>query len=93
LAQDNGTPIGWFIGGALLGAAVALLMAPKSGDKFRQQISESAEKGGKSLLQTGQELFERGRDLFEKGREIADEAADIFEKTRRIAERKIEDAV
>ena len=94
MAQENSSAtIGWFIGGALLGAAVALLMAPKAGDKLRSDIGDQAGRSGKSLLQTGQELFERGRDLFEKGREIADEAADIFEKTRRIAEKKVEGSV
>ena len=89
MERDNGTVIAWFIGGALLGAAVALLIAPESGKRTRKNLLKQAEKGRKSLVESGQELFERGRELYERGREIAEDAADMFEKGRRIAEKKI----
>ena len=89
MERDNSTVIAWFIGGALLGAAVALLIAPESGKRTRKVLLKQAEKGRKSLVESGQELFERGRELYERGREIAEDAADMFEKGRRIAEKKI----
>lgn len=89
--NNQATLWGWFLGGAALGGVVALLLAPKTGEKTRELLADSAEQGRKSLLQTGQEVFEKGRELFERGREIAEEAAEFIEKSRRIAEKRIED--
>lgn len=89
--NNKASLIGWFIGGATLGAAVALLIAPQSGKKTRELLGESAEEGRKSLFASGQEIFEKGRELFERGREIAEEAALTLEKTARLAEKKIEE--
>ena len=89
--KDSASYAGWFIGGAALGAAVTLLLAPQSGSRTRKLLGESADQGKKSLIASGQEIFEKGRELFERGREIAEEAAEAFEKTRRLAEKKIEE--
>lgn len=89
--NSQATMWGWFLGGAALGGAVALLLAPKAGAKTRAIVADQAERGRKSLLQTGQEVFEKGRELFERGREIVDEAAQFLEKSRRIAEKTVED--
>jgi gas vesicle protein len=89
--NNQGTMWAWFLGGAALGGVVALLLAPKTGADTRELITEEAERGRKSLLQTGQEVFERGRELFERGREIAEEAAQFLERSRRIAEKSVED--
>lgn len=93
MERDNGTVIAWFIGGALLGAVVTLLIAPESGKRTRHSLRNQAEKGRKSILESGQELFDKGRELYERGREIAEDAAQMFEQGRRIAEKKINDAV
>jgi gas vesicle protein len=89
--NNQGTMWVWFLGGAALGGVVALLLAPKTGEKTRELIAGEAERGRKSLLETSQEVFERGRELFERGREIAEEAAQFLEKSRRIAEKRVED--
>lgn len=89
--NNQATMWGWFLGGAALGGVVALLLAPKTGAKTRELLGEGAERGRKSLLETGQEVFERGRELFERGREIAEEAARLLEKSRHIAEKTVED--
>ncbi len=90
--RDNRSYVwGWFLGGAILGGVVALLLAPKSGEETREDLAEHAERGRKSFLETGQEIFEKGRELFERGREIAEDAAQLLEKSRRIAEKKIEE--
>ncbi|MFL6447735.1 MAG: YtxH domain-containing protein [Bryobacteraceae bacterium] len=89
--NNQATLWGWFLGGAALGGVVALLLAPKTGANTRGLIASEAERGRKSLLETGQEVFERGRDLFERGREIAEEAAQFLERSRQIAEKTVED--
>ena len=81
----------WFVSGALLGTAVALLMAPESGERVRTKLAGQAERGRKSLLESGQDLFEKGRELYERGREIAEDAAVMFERGRSIAEKNIDE--
>jgi gas vesicle protein len=93
MESSNGKAFGWFLAGALLGAGVALLVAPESGDRTRRKLIQTTERGGKSLLEQGQEFFERGRELYERGLEIAEEAAELFEKGRRLVERRINEQI
>ncbi|HEX4769439.1 MAG TPA: YtxH domain-containing protein [Bryobacteraceae bacterium] len=93
LAQNNSNVIAWFVGGALLGAAVALLLAPDSGDETRRKLLKQAQKSSKKLGESSQDIVEKGRELYERGRELAEEAADLFEKGRRIAEKKIDSVI
>jgi gas vesicle protein len=89
----NGKVFGWFLAGALLGAGVALLVAPEAGDQTRRKLMREAERGRKSLLESGQEFFERGRDLYERGVEIAEDAAELFERGRRLVEKQIDERI
>ncbi len=89
--SGNGSLIGWFIGGALVGAAVALLMAPQSGERTRHTLKKQADKGRKSFLESSQDIVARGRELYERGREIAEETAELFERGRKIAEKTVDD--
>jgi gas vesicle protein len=83
MAQDNGEKIMWFVVGAALGAAVALLYAPQSGDRTRRMLSRKAKESRDVLSDSGRELLDKGRDLYEKGRRVADDAAELFERGRR----------
>jgi gas vesicle protein len=89
--ENTGAVVVWFFGGALLGATVALLLAPQSGKRTRRLLGEKAEEGRKSLFESGQDIVSRGRELYERGREIAEETAELFERGRRVAEKSIED--
>ena len=93
MERNNSTAFVWLVGGAVLGAAVALLLAPESGKHTRRKLAGQAERGRKTILESGQELFERGRELYERGREIAEDAASMFERGRRIAEKNIDDRI
>ncbi|MEQ1886737.1 MAG: YtxH domain-containing protein [Bryobacteraceae bacterium] len=86
MAQDNGDRLIWFLTGAALGAAVALLYAPQSGDKTRRLIGRKVREGGEVIGDSGRDLMEKGRELYEQGRKVADEAADLFERGRRMVE-------
>ena len=85
--------VSWFMCGAVLGAAVALLLAPESGVRTRRKLMKQAERGRKTIMESGQEIFERGRELYERGREIAEDAAEMFDRGRKIAEKQINDRI
>ena len=82
--DDNGISVAWFLVGAAVGGAVALLYAPQSGEKTRRMIARKTEQGKDVLMDTSKEAIDRGKELFDKGRELADEAADIFERGRKL---------
>ena len=77
MAQDTNEKFIWFLAGAAVGSAIALLFAPASGENTRKYIGEKTREGGQALADTSKDMYERGRDLYERGRKLADEAADI----------------
>jgi gas vesicle protein len=81
--EDNGagTVIAAFVLGALTGAAVALLMAPATGEDTRRMIADKAREGrerANEAARQGREVWNRQRDTlntaFERGREAYDQA-------------------
>jgi len=76
-----GTVVVAFVLGAITGAAVALLVAPASGEETRRLLAEKAregrEKAGEAARQ-GRELWNRQKDTlagaFERGREAYNQA-------------------
>jgi gas vesicle protein len=83
--EDTGRLL-WFVAGAAVGASIALLFAPASGEEARRYLTKKAGKGREALTDTGKEIADKGRDLFDKGRKLADEAADMFERGRKLVE-------
>jgi gas vesicle protein len=85
MARDDsgaaGTVVLAFVLGAVTGAAVALLMAPASGEETRRMLADKAREGrdkaGEAALQ-GRELWDRQRETlgtaFERGREAYQQA-------------------
>ena len=82
--EDSGISLAWFLVGAAVGAAVALLYAPQSGKDTRRFIAKKTEQGREALVDSSKEALDRGKELFDRGRELADEAADIFERGRKL---------
>ena len=85
MAQDDsgaaGTIIVAFVLGAVTGAAVALLMAPASGEETRRMLAEKAREGREKAgeaAQKGRELWDRQRETlttaFERGKEAYEQA-------------------
>jgi gas vesicle protein len=83
--EDSGKLL-WFVAGAAVGASVALLLAPASGEDTRRYLTKKAGEGREALSGTGKEIVDKGRDLYDKGRKLADEAADMFERGRKLVE-------
>jgi gas vesicle protein len=82
--EYKGSSYGWFAAGAILGAAIAVLYAPKSGSDTRVLIGKKADEGQKALSDTSKELVDKSKDLYERGRQIAEEAAELFERGRQL---------
>ncbi len=87
MAQDNDSnQILWFIAGAAVGASVALLFAPASGEHTRNTIVKKAGEGHKAFTESGRDMIERGRDMLDKARGLTDQATEMFEKGRKLVE-------
>ena len=76
----------WFLTGLAVGAAVALLYAPKSGKDTRKLISKTADRGKEVIEDTGKDIADAGRDMFERGRKLVDDAAELFDRGRKLVQ-------
>ena len=84
MARDDsgaGTVVVAFMLGAITGAAVALLMAPQTGEETRRLIRDKAREGrerAEDAARQGRELWNRQRETlasaFERGREAYQQA-------------------
>jgi gas vesicle protein len=86
MARNNniGENMVWFFVGATVGAAVALLYAPQSGERTRRLIVRKLSDGRDALSDTGTDLLDKGRELYEQGRRVADDAAEMLERGRKM---------
>jgi len=79
MERDSTSNVVWFLAGAALGAAIALLYAPQSGEETRRLIAKKTGEGRDALA-------DRSRELYDRGRELADEAAELFERGKKLAQ-------
>jgi gas vesicle protein len=86
MARDDGSAgvILAFLAGAATGAAVALLMAPTSGEETRRALSDKAREAGEraeEAARQGREFLNRQRDTFnsaiERGRDAYNQARGV----------------
>lgn len=84
--EGNGSKVVWFVAGIAVGATIALLYAPASGEETRRTIVKKTKQGREALADSGKELLERGKEVYEKGRKLADDATGMFERGRKIVE-------
>jgi gas vesicle protein len=70
-----------FMLGALSGAALAILFAPRSGRETREMLSEK-------LRETAERSRRLGEQAIEKGREVADDATGYLDRQREALERR-----
>jgi gas vesicle protein len=83
--KEEGGKLAWFLTGAALGAAAAILYAPKSGKETRQLISHKAQEASDAVSGTSRDLYERGKDVYDKGKQVVDDAASLFDRGRKLA--------
>jgi gas vesicle protein len=83
-STDNGSNrLAWFVTGAIIGATIAMLYAPRSGRDTRQYLSD---KSRDAFGDSSKNLIEAGKEMFERGRQLVDEAADLFERGRKLVQ-------
>jgi len=82
--SEEGGKFGWFLVGAVLGAGVALLYAPKTGKETRDLLTKKTEEGRQAMSDTSKEVMDRGREIYDRGKQIADDAAELFERGRKL---------
>jgi gas vesicle protein len=84
--MEENSNLGWFLAGAIIGAAGALLLAPKSGADTRKYLSKTTQESRQAMEESGRDLMERGKELYDRGKKIAEEASDLFERGRKLVQ-------
>lgn len=93
-----------FLTGAVIGAAVTLLVAPKTGKEIRGLLADYNEEFKKrttdlsddiqsqtgSIIDRGKELIERGRAMINKGTEMASDGKEYFDEKKKTLTAAIE---
>ena len=83
------TKVAYFVAGVGVGAAVALLFAPQSGEDTRKQIAEKAQEGKDYVTSKGREIRKHAEDLVDQGRDLVskqkDRLADVLESGKQMA--------
>ena len=76
--------LAWFFTGALIGATVAILYAPKSGKDTRRYITDKTQQGKDAVVETSKDVAEASKEMFERGRKLVEDAAELFERGRKL---------
>lgn len=87
------TKLTYLLVGGGIGAVLALLFAPKSGEELRGDIADATRKGIEKSKETASQLQEKAGEYYEVSRERATEiyqtasekAADLTEKAKSVA--------
>ncbi len=82
--EQRTNTLAWFLTGAIIGAAAALLYAPRRGRETRQYLTGKAQQGREAVTETTQDLVEAGKEMFERGRKLVEDAAELFERGRKL---------
>lgn len=78
--------VGVFLAGAGIGAIIALLFAPQSGEDTRKYLGRKAEDGTDFVASKAKELQRQAEDFVDKSRKTADK---IAERGRAVAEKVV----
>lgn len=79
MAHNGGSKFGYFLAGMGIGAILAILFAPRSGEETREYLRERAEDVRDEAQRRARELRERAEGYAEKGKEFADRQRESVE--------------
>lgn len=87
MKNDEAKIVGAFLLGGVLGAAVALLYAPKSGKETRKDLADAGRRIKKSAVELADDTIEDMHDfasgLRDKTKDIIKQGADLSDKARK----------
>jgi gas vesicle protein len=84
-SDDGGSNrVAWFLTGVIIGATVAILYTPKSGQDARQFLTDKSDRGKEVVADKTKDLAEASRDMFERGRKVVEDAAELFDRARKL---------
>jgi len=86
-SNNGGSFMMGLVTGAVIGAGLGLLFAPKSGAELRNQLSTRAGDLADSASDVYQTAAERAGELADRGREMFDRTRDVVARTADEAER------
>ena len=66
----------YFVLGGLIGAAVALLLAPRSGEETRRFIAKKTREGAEFIASRTQTVAEKAGDIIDRGKEALQQQRD-----------------
>ena len=82
--RDPATALGWFLLGAVAGAAAALVLTPRSGKETRELLAERADEVARLAQERASELARTAQRLAHEARghtsEILDRSRDVLEQ-------------
>ncbi len=84
---------GSFLVGLALGAAVALLFAPRSGVETRREIRRRARKAGRVAQDAAEELSDKVVDRYENARQAVEERIDTARRAVELKKRQAQEAI
>jgi gas vesicle protein len=76
--DNSGSHIGMFIAGLGIGAVVALLFAPRSGQETRDMIVQRAEEGRDYVKAKTDEVRRQAEDAVEKGKDLVTKQKELL---------------
>jgi hypothetical protein len=82
--EQGSNRIAWFITGALIGATIAILYAPKSGQHTRQFIVDKTQQSKETVSGTTKDIADASREMFDRGRKVVEDAAELFDRARKL---------
>jgi gas vesicle protein len=71
--KDNNGKAGYLLLGMGIGAAISLLLTPRTGQEMRHAIRETTDKGREALERRGQRLSQLARNAIDKGKQYVEE--------------------
>ena len=83
MRNESGEKVLWLVTGMGIGAAVALLFAPKTGRQMRRYLARLAEDGREVINERGMEVIDKSKQALDRGRAVVDEALDFVERGRK----------
>ena len=70
------TKVSFFVAGVGIGAAVALLFAPQSGEDTRKQIADKAQEGTDYVASKSRQIRKQAGELVDQGKDMVSKQKD-----------------